>query len=140
MQESNVEQQIQRRFPEGTVQRVALLKYGDDPAIEPGKVGIRVFIAPTGSGSADNALGAFHRSNEEAIQQLAKDLPTLLPDYSRLEFSDGDKSIFLMGIGAPDERRGDLTPVMARLSPTDLETLDTLITAGIATSRAEAVR
>ena len=34
----------------------------------------------------------------------------------------------------------DLTPVMARLGPADLETLDTLITAGIASNRAEAVR
>ena len=35
---------------------------------------------------------------------------------------------------------GELTPVMARLGPTDLETLDTLITAGIASNRADAVR
>ena len=35
---------------------------------------------------------------------------------------------------------GALTPVMARLGRADLETLDTLITAGIAPSRAEAVR
>ena len=35
---------------------------------------------------------------------------------------------------------GELTPVMARLGPADLETLDALITAGIAASRAEAVR
>jgi len=119
------------------VQRVALLKYGNDPAIEPGKIGVRVFI---NAGGEEKALEAFHRTNEETIRQLAKDLPTLLPDYSRLEFSDGDKSMFLMGFGAPDEKPGDLTPVMARLSPTDLETLDTLITAGIATSRAEAVR
>ena len=34
----------------------------------------------------------------------------------------------------------DLTPVMARLGPADLETLDTLITAGIAGNRADAVR
>jgi Arc/MetJ-type ribon-helix-helix transcriptional regulator len=34
----------------------------------------------------------------------------------------------------------ELTPVMARLAPADLETLDTLITAGIAPNRAEAVR
>ena len=33
-----------------------------------------------------------------------------------------------------------LTPVMARLGAEDLETLDTLIAAGIAGSRAEAVR
>jgi Arc/MetJ-type ribon-helix-helix transcriptional regulator len=35
---------------------------------------------------------------------------------------------------------GELTPVMARLGPVDLETLDALITAGIAANRAEAVR
>jgi Arc/MetJ-type ribon-helix-helix transcriptional regulator len=33
-----------------------------------------------------------------------------------------------------------LVPVMARLGPADLETVDTLITAGIATNRADAVR
>ena len=38
----------------------------------------------------------------------------------------------------PSER--ELRPVMARLNSADLETLDTLIAAGIATSRAEAVR
>jgi hypothetical protein len=35
---------------------------------------------------------------------------------------------------------GPLTAVMARLGPADLETLDILITAGIAPTRAEAVR
>lgn len=38
------------------------------------------------------------------------------------------------------EGGGELTPVMARLGRVDLETLDALITAGIASSRAEAVR
>jgi Arc/MetJ-type ribon-helix-helix transcriptional regulator len=45
--------------------------------------------------------------------------------------------------GAAGERRAgrdELTPVMARLGPADLETVDTLITAGIAGNRAEAVR
>ena len=41
---------------------------------------------------------------------------------------------------ATGERGGDVTPVMARLGPADLETLDTLITAGIAINRADAVR
>jgi Arc/MetJ-type ribon-helix-helix transcriptional regulator len=35
---------------------------------------------------------------------------------------------------------GGLIPVMVRLTAAELETVDTLITAGIATSRAEAVR
>lgn len=35
---------------------------------------------------------------------------------------------------------GDLTPVMANLGTADLETLDTLIAAGVASNRADAVR
>jgi hypothetical protein len=39
-----------------------------------------------------------------------------------------------------DELARGLTPVMARLGPVDLATLDTLITAGVAASRAEGTR
>jgi hypothetical protein len=49
-----------------------------------------------------------------------------------------------LGLGRPRselEAAGvPLTPVMARLGPDDLETVDALITAGIAANRAEAVR
>ena len=38
------------------------------------------------------------------------------------------------------QRDAPLVPIMARLGPADLEPVDTLITAGVATSRAEAVR
>ncbi len=41
---------------------------------------------------------------------------------------------------APDEVPEDFTPVMTRLSPADLATVDTLITAGIVNSRAEGLR
>jgi hypothetical protein len=41
---------------------------------------------------------------------------------------------------APDEVLEDFTPVMTRLGPADLATVDTLITAGIASNRAEAIR
>ena len=140
MEAPSVEREIKQRFPQGAVERVLELKYGDDPAIEPGRVGVRVVISSSGTAGAGPALEEFHRANEETIRQLAHDLPALVPGYSRLEFSDGAKSVFLMGFGAADDKPGELTPVMARLSRTDLETLDTLITAGIASSRAEAVR
>ena len=142
MDEAAIEREVRSRFPDGALERVLILRYGDDPAVEPGKVAVRLLVdaAKGPTSAARDALGEFHRTHEETIRKLAQDLPTLLPNYSRLEFSDGDKTLFLMGFGAPDEKPGDLTPVMARLSPTDLETLDTLITAGIATSRADAVR
>ena len=45
-----------------------------------------------------------------------------------------------MESAAPDEAPGELTSVMTRLGPADLAVVDTLITAGIATSRAEVMR
>ena len=42
--------------------------------------------------------------------------------------------------GAPDDVPEDFTPVMTRLGPADLATLDSLISAGIVNSRAEGVR
>ena len=41
---------------------------------------------------------------------------------------------------APDELTEQLTPVNTRLGAADLATVDTLITAGIANSRAEVLR
>ena len=46
----------------------------------------------------------------------------------------------MLRMPVPDEPKGDLTPVMARLGPADLETLDTLIAAGFAANRAQAIR
>ncbi len=55
--------------------------------------------------------------------------------------SEGRQRLMMLRMPAPDEPKdGDLTPVMARLGPADLETLDTLITAGFAANRAQAVR
>lgn len=141
MDDASVENEIRSRFPEGTIHEVKVLRYADDPVIEPGRVGVRIIINPSaGPDGGPDALAGFHRSNDETIKTLAKDLPRLLPEYSRLDFVDGEKSLFLIGFGAPDEKPGELTPVMARLGPVDLETLDTLITAGFATSRADGVR
>src|SRR5436190_21120206 len=139
MDESIIERQVRERFADGAIQQVKLLRYGDDPSVEPGQVILRLIVdssKPSDGGS--DALAAFHGANDEAIRKLAKDLPSLAPGLARLEISDGDKFFFIIGTG--EEKPGDLTPVMARLGQTDLETLDTLIRAGMATSRAEAVR
>jgi len=135
-----VEHEVKRRFPEGSVERVQLLQHGEDPAIEPGRVGIRVCIDPSLIPEKDeDAMEAFHHANKASIKQLRQDLPALVPEVTRLEFVGGDKFL-IARLGAEAERSGDLTPVMARLGPGDLETLDTLISAGIAPNRAEAVR
>jgi hypothetical protein len=95
-----------------------------------------------------------HDEHREAFHELRRELNKLAVPVM-LQFVAG-------GEHAPDEHAPDvplrmlklgqargptgvvdapgLTPVMARLGADDLQTLDTLITAGIASSRAEAVR
>ena len=161
--------EVRRRFPDAPIQAVEVLQYGDDPEIEPGQLLGRIVIeAPPASeqeGEGDKGgkhdkhdkeergrrLEEFHDTHRPAIRELRRELDKL-PASAILEFT-------VAGEAAEGEHRGPrlrlaggprgglgggeggpLTPVMARLGQDDLETLDTLITAGIASSRAEAVR
>jgi len=143
-----IEAEVKKRFPGEAINRVAVLQYGDDPVIEPGELAVRVYVsAPDARDKRDEALERFHQANREAIEKFREDLSARLPEARRLEFRTGDHDggrIMLTRPGGSLEARAlagtDLTPVMARLAPLDLETLDTLITAGIASNRADAVR
>ena len=155
--EAQLAEHAREQFPGDALERVSVLQYGDDPMVEPGDLLVRVFIKGSGSREdRERALDAFHNEHRAAISEFRRTLDKAA-DVGMLEFrTSGDE-----GRG-PDERgprimlghprrgaleagalaggEGQLTPVMARLGPVDLETLDTLITAGIAPSRAEAVR
>ena len=73
-----VTEKVTSRFPDGTLEQVTVLSYGDDPAVEPGTQGIRVIInagqCPAGT---DNPLKAFHHAHEEEVNQLRGDLGLL---------------------------------------------------------------
>ena len=141
-------QLVRARFPGAPVERVAVLGYGDDPEIEPGQLLARVYLE-AGSEQADRerALREFHDAHGEAVRELRKDLDRL-PGAGLLEVvADEEEAgcrgprLRLMGkAGMPPGGEGQLVPVMARLGPADLETVDVLITAGIAANRADAVR
>jgi hypothetical protein len=144
-----IREEVARRFPAVPVQDVALLQYGDEPVVEPGELMVRVTIASgDDEEEREKTLQKFERGHRKAIQQFREDLSARLPEARRLEFrTPGEHRgpvIVLARPGRQLEGRaaaaGELTPVMARLGPVDLETLDTLITAGIAPNRAEAVR
>lgn len=150
--QQKVEDEIRGRFPGAAIQRVALLQYGDDPVVEPGELLVRVVLAREDSddehAGRKRALDDFHNAFEREIEKFWDDLSQRLPEARTLEFLAGDGKSgphLRLGRGPRSlEARalagGDLTPVMARLGPADLETLDTLITAGIASNRADAVR
>jgi hypothetical protein len=136
-----IEQEVRGHFPEGMVDRVAVLQYGDDPAVEPGQVVVEITVAtgPDGEGQ----LETFHRTHQDAIRELQRDISQRWPQATRFRMvtGQGEGRKFMWRAATPDEPQGgDLTPVMARLGPADLETLDTLITAGFAANRAQAVR
>ncbi len=146
--ERRIGKEVRQRFP-GAVQRVSVLQYGDDPLIEPGELLVRVIVEAAGKRQDQRqAIHAFEKAHEPAIRQLQNDLSAQLSETLRLEFhargDTGPRIVLLGRPSGPAEARGadagELTPVMARLGPVDLETLDALITAGIAASRAEAVR
>jgi hypothetical protein len=144
-----LDKEIKGRFPEGTIERVELLQYGDDPVVEPGQFVVRATAAASGD-KEEHARAArdFEGSFREQMELIRHDLRDKLPEVSRFEIRIGNDQdgprFFMASPGRSLEARAlagaDLTPVMARLGPTDLETLDTIITAGIASNRADAVR
>jgi hypothetical protein len=147
--QQKIEDEIRARIPDGGIERVALLQYGDDPIVEPGELAVRVFVA-AGDDEKDRERIAhdFGGTYREKLEQLREDLTVRLPEIRSLEVRFGDgkdgPGIKMKWGGRSVEARalagGDLTPVMARLGRVDLETLDALITAGIASNRADAVR
>jgi hypothetical protein len=145
------DEEVRRRIPGQAIQRVELLQYRDDPEIEPGHLLLRVVIeAPDDKDERRHAFGDFAHARHEAFRELRKELdklpvPTMLQFIAAGEPPEGHgPRIQLMhargGPGEAPEAMPALTPVMTRVGAEDLETLDTLIAAGIATSRAEAVR
>lgn len=137
-----IEQEVNRHFPEGTLRSVEIVQYGDDPMVEPGEIGIRITTAsPAGPEPDGEFLDAFKSTYREAFAQLRHDIRQRFPQTKRIDIISGadSRNRFTTRLEA-DEPPGEFTPVMARLGPVDLETLDTLITAGIAANRAAAVR
>jgi hypothetical protein len=151
------DEQVRSRFPQAAIRQVAVLQYGDAPEIEPGQLLARVVVeTPDDRAGREQAFEAIHDGHRAAFKELREELnklpvPVMLQFVAGGEPAEGEPRgpiIQLIGPHAgaagacgPGEPPGAaLTPVMARLGAEDLETLDTLIAAGIATSRAEAVR
>jgi dihydrofolate reductase len=131
-----------------------VLHYGDDPEVEPGQTAVRVFFnwagRPEGKEASPQTAHAFVVANSAALDQLGDELPDVIvwvefrPESPAGVASPHGLSYRITDRGrraaAPDEVPEDFTPVMTRLGPADLASVDTLITAGIANSRAQAIR
>jgi hypothetical protein len=151
---TRVEKHIRSIFPDGVISRVQVLEYGDDPAVEPGDAAVRVFLSrpdgPDGEQADQEIVGSFEQANRERIKKLNAELPGVVA-WVEFQADSPDETekrrrhVLKIGRGGRaakplDEAAEELTPVMTRLGPADLATVDTLITAGFAGSRAEVLR
>jgi hypothetical protein len=68
--------EVRSAFPEGTIERVQVLTYGDDPAVEPGETAIRVFIIRAGRPEGEEAdkeiVKAFEGNQPPGPQAIAQ--------------------------------------------------------------------
>ena len=139
-----IRQEVLTHFPEGAVRDVAVVQYGDDPAVEPGEVGVRMTIgSPAGMEPDGEFLDFFKSTYREAFARLRHDIRQRFPEARRIEVISGtDPRNRFMTLLQPDECApdGDVAPVTTRFDAAGLETLDTLIAVGIAADRAQAVR
>jgi hypothetical protein len=147
---------LRSAFPEGAFTQVDVLGYGDDPDVEPGETAIRAFVDRGGQPAAtfeddEKVIRAFGEANDEAITWLHHDsqLPSiawiqLIPDTPERRAPGavlwGFPSMFFgMRSDVTDGTPG-FADVRTRLGPADLATVDSLIGAGVAASRAEVLR
>ena len=145
--EREAEEELNRRCGDGMVQKVEVLQHGDEPVIEPGQMMVRVILAPTDE-DPEETLHAFEKAHRAAIEDLRKKIARTMPSIGRVQFTlppqPGKRGhpVISMSVSPPDRAAAgrSLTPVMARLDPSDIEVLDALITAGIVSNRADGVR
>jgi hypothetical protein len=86
-----IDHEMRERFGAGAVQRTVLLRPGDDPAIEPGQLMVRVFLPPPGEGEGyKRALAAWRDAHQAGMDELRRELSLRLPAARLLEFTFDD--------------------------------------------------
>jgi hypothetical protein len=95
---------LRERFSEGAVQGVVLLEHGDDPAIEPGQLMVRVFVpAPDEPADYEQALAAWQDAHRAGMEETRRELSLRLPSARLLEFTFDDPGAATPRITLPDD-------------------------------------
>jgi len=152
--EREIDAEARERFAGGAVRQVVLLQYGDDPEIEPGDLWVRVLLVADGPDDYERAVREFQHDHQAAMEEFAGHLAGKLREIALVEFTcekivdrdgHGPRCHLLVSQRLADARAwelGEFTQVdmHTTLGRSGLETLDTLIMAGIADTRADAIR
>jgi peptidase S41-like protein len=83
MAERAINHEMNERFAAGAVRRVVLLQHGEDPAIGPGQLMVRVFV----EAADDEGLAAWQRAHQAGIEEFRRELSLRLPSARLLEFT-----------------------------------------------------
>jgi hypothetical protein len=122
-----INDEVKALFAAGAVQRVVLLRHGDDPAIGPEQLMVRVFIGATG-GPEDHqrSLDEWAQAHQAGMKRLRLELSLRLPEAKLLEFTvDGADAA--TRITMPDDPALTSAPLTARET---VETALALLRAG----------
>ena len=152
--EREIDDEVRARFPGDVIKQAVLLHYGDDPEIEPGELWVRVLLRAGRPEEYEQVVSAFARDHQAAIEEFLLELVARLREIRLVEFTfskdpatsekdDGPCNRMEFGQRLADLQAwelGEATYVPAHLGPAGLETVDTLIMAGIADDRADAIR
>ncbi len=82
MAERAVNHELRERFA-GAAERAVLLRPGDDPAVEPGQLMVRVFVEV----SDEQGLAAWQEAHQAAMREFRRELSLRLPSARLLEFT-----------------------------------------------------
>jgi hypothetical protein len=151
--ECEIDDAVRARFPGDVIKQAVLLHYGDDPEIEPGQLFVRVLLRADRPEDHEQIPTAFEREHQTALEEFPRYLAENVREIRLVEFifsdnpdtseSDGPINRVELGQGLADARAwelGEATHVPAHQGQAGLETLDTLIMAGIANDREDAIR
>ena len=102
--ERAINHELKERFAEGALQRAVLLQHGDDPAIEPGQLMVRVYIpAPGGPEDYEQVLAAWQDAHRARMEEIRRELSLRLPSARLLEFTFDDADPATPRILMPDD-------------------------------------
>ena len=102
--ERAINHELKERFAAGAVQRAVLLEHGDDPAIGPGQLMVRVFVpAPDGPSDHERALAAWQEDHRAGMGELRRELSLRLPSARLLEFTFDEPGEATPRITLPDD-------------------------------------
>ena len=145
-----IEDEVRTLFG-GAVRRVDWESHSNDPHFEPGELLPSLILTEPpgwriGRPEPGAAFKKFQRAHGPAVKQFRRDLAQRWPEIQNLGIGFEDASGhhrggIVMALDDPRAAAGnDIIHVMVRLKSPELEIIDTLISAGIANNRAEAIR